>query len=161
LRPLDRIDAALLVHLQNQGRLPNKDLAAAVGLSPSSCLERVRRLVADGVLRGFHAEADPKALGIGLQAMIAVRLTAHTRDRVTAFHDHALALPEVVALYHVAGANDFLLHVVARDSDHLRDFAMEAFTTRPEVAHLETSLIYEHRRQHTLPLLLPTSEEQD
>lgn len=154
MRPLDRIDSALLAHLQNQGRMPNQDLAAAVGLSPSACLERVRRLLGDKVVRGFHAEVEPRAFGIGLQAMIAVRLAAHTRAQVEAFHAYALELPEVVALYHVAGATDFLVHVVARDSDHLRSFALEAFTTRPEVAHLETSLIYEARRKHQLPDLI-------
>jgi DNA-binding Lrp family transcriptional regulator len=154
MRPLDRIDSALLATLQNHGRLPNQELAAKVQLSASACLERVRRLLADQVILGFHAEVDPKALGIGLQAMIAVRLAAHTRAQVEAFHDYALELPEVVALYHVAGANDFLVHVVARDSDHLRSLALEAFTTRPEVAHLETSLLYTARRKHRLPDLL-------
>jgi DNA-binding Lrp family transcriptional regulator len=158
LRPLDRIDSALVAALQKQGRIPNQDLAAEVGLSPSACLERVRRLLRDGVVRGFHADVEPRALGIGLQAMIAVRLAAHTRAQVDTFHDWALELPEVVGLYHVAGATDFLVHVVARDSDHLRSFAMEAFTTRPEVAHLETSLIYEVRRKHVLPDLLQREE---
>lgn len=158
MRPLDRIDSALVAELQNRGRFANQDLAAAVGLSPSACLERVRRLIRDGVVRGFHAEVDPRALGIGLQAMIAIRLTAHTRAQVEAFHDYALGLPEVVALYHVAGADDFLVHVVARDSDHLRSFALEAFTTRPEVARLETSLLYEARRKHQLPDLLVRDE---
>lgn len=158
MRPLDRIDFAILSALQKNARISNKELAAQVGLAPSSCLERVRRLAADGVLRGSHAEVDPKALGVGLQAMIAVRLSRHSRELVEAFREHALGLPEVLALYHLAGANDFLVHVAVRDSDGLRDLALTAFTTRPEVAHLETALIFEHARGSELPCLAEPDE---
>jgi DNA-binding Lrp family transcriptional regulator len=151
---LDRIDRQLLALLQNDGWLSNKELSAKVGLAPSSCLERVRRLRGEGVLRGCHAEVEPSALGIGLQALIAVRLRQHSRDLVDAFRDHVLALPEVIAAFHVAGAHDFLLHVVVRDADHLKDLALDAFTTRPEVANLETSLIFEAARTPGLPDLL-------
>lgn len=143
---LDRIDYGIVTALQNNARLSNKELAALVGLSPSTCLERVRKLRASGVLRGFHADVDPAALGIGLQALIAVRLQQHTRQLVEGFRAHALALPEVVAVYHVAGVTDFLVHVAVRDSDHLRNLAMDAFTSRPEVAQIETSLIFECTR---------------
>jgi DNA-binding Lrp family transcriptional regulator len=79
---IDRIDGRILDELQKNARLSNKELAGRVGLAPSSCLERVRRLRRDGVPRGFHAEVDPGALGIGLQALIAVRLARHSRDLV-------------------------------------------------------------------------------
>ena len=79
-RPLDRIDCTILEALQNDARLSNKELAARVGLAPSSCLERVRRLREDGILRSAHFVVDPHALGIGLQAMIAIRLHKHDRE---------------------------------------------------------------------------------
>ena len=151
---LDRADLAILSELQRNARLPNKKLAERVGLAPSTCLERVRRLLDLGVLRGFHAEVDPVAMGIGIQAMIAVSLTKHSRDLVESFRAHALSRPEVLAVFHVAGANDFLLHVVVRDSDHLRDLALDAFTTRPEVARLETHLIFDHETCRELPVFL-------
>lgn len=144
--PLDRIDRAILAALQQNARLANKELAARVGLAESSCHERVKRLVQSGVLRGFHAEVDPKALGVGLQALVAVRLARHTSAAVESFRKAMLALDEAVALFHVAGATDFLVHVAVRDSDELRDLVLRAFTARPEVAHVETSLIYEHAR---------------
>jgi DNA-binding Lrp family transcriptional regulator len=78
--PLDRIDRALVRALQKDARLSNKELAAQVGLAPSSCLERVRRLRRTGVLRGFHADVAPEALGVGLQALIAVQLRQHSRQ---------------------------------------------------------------------------------
>lgn len=146
MRPLDRIDRALCEALANDARLSNKELAARVGLAPSSCLERTRRLVADGVLRGFRAEVDPAALGFGIEAMVAIRLKQHTRTDFESFRAYALAIPEAIAVYHMSGENDFLIHVAARDAHHLRDMAIDYFTTRPEVGHLETALIFEHRR---------------
>ena len=74
---MDRIDDAILGALQNDGRMSNKELAAQVGLAPSSCLDRVRRLHERGVIRGYHAEVDPGAMKIGLQAFVFVRLTQH------------------------------------------------------------------------------------
>lgn len=149
---LDRIDFAILDALQNDGRLSNKELAAKVHLSPSSCWERVRGLQEDGVLEGFHAAVDPKALGIGLQALIGVSLKRHTREAVESFQDHALDTREVMAVFHVTGARDFLIHVAVRDAEHLRDLALEAFTTHPEVANLETSLIFRGDRKPGYPI---------
>ena len=143
---LDRIDRAILGELQQNARLTNKELASRVGLAESSCLERVRRLTSAGVLRGFHAEVDARALGVGLQALIAIRLTRHSRAVVESFRQSMLALPAAVSVFHVAGANDFLVHVAVGDTDELRDLVLSEFTARPEVAHVETSLIYEHAR---------------
>jgi DNA-binding Lrp family transcriptional regulator len=145
-RPLDRIDTEILAALSNNARLSNKELAAAIDLAPSSTLERFRRLQRDGWIRGFHAEVDPRAFGLGLEAMIAVRLKQHSRDNFNSFRAYVQTLPEVVAAYHMAGENDFLVHVRVRDADHLRDFAIDRFTTRPEVGHLDTSLVFEHLR---------------
>jgi len=149
---LDRIDARLLALLQKNARLSNKELAAKVDLAPSSCLERVRRLVEHKVITGFHAELAPAAVGVGLQATISVRLTRHSREIVHRFRAHVLTIPEVRAFYHVAGATDFMIHVAVRDADHLRDLALTAFTTRPEVDHIETSLIFEYQRVAALPI---------
>jgi len=140
---LDRIDRAILANLQKDARLSNKELAAAVGLAPSSCLVRVQRLQKEGVLRGFHAFVNPADLGIGLQALIGVQLKQHSRAKVRAFTQHLLALPEVVALYHVTGAFDFQVHVAVRGPEHLRDLALDAFTSRPEVQSLQTAMLFD------------------
>jgi DNA-binding Lrp family transcriptional regulator len=83
--------------------------------------------------------------------MIAVRLKLHAREAFDSFREHVLALPEVVAAYQLAGKDDFLVHVAVRDTDHLRELAMDGFTARPEVQHMETALIFDHHRSPVLP----------
>ena len=150
-RRLDRIDYEILALLRNNARISNKEIARKVGLAASTCLVRLRVLQNSGVISGFHAEINPASLGVGIQAMIAVRLVRHFKPDVDSFRRHALSLPEVVQLYHVAGTIDFLIHVWARNSDHLRDLAMTAFTSREEVSHIETELIFEHIRSSEVP----------
>lgn len=149
---LDRIDFAILRELRKNARLPNKALAERVGVAPSTALERVRRLREGGAIQGYHAEIQPAAIGIGLQAMISVRLARHSRGDVDAFEAYLRTLTEVLSFYHVAGANDYLVHVAVRDSAHLRDFALDAFTTRNEIAHIETSLIFAFHRNPDVPI---------
>ena len=154
MKPLDRIDFQIVRLLRNNARLSNKELAQKVSLAPSTCLVRTRLLQQSGVITGFKAEVNALALGVGVQAMIAVRLKRHYKPDVEAFRQHALDLPEVVRLYHVAGPIDFLAHVWAKDPEHLRDLAMTAFTSREEVSHIETELIFEHSSCQDLPSFL-------
>ncbi|MFV2073408.1 MAG: Lrp/AsnC family transcriptional regulator [Thermoanaerobaculales bacterium] len=153
LDELDRIDFAIMAVLQKNARVANNRLAEMVGVAPSTCLERVRRLARLGVLRGFHADIDPGSLGVGLEAMIAVRLRLHSRELVDSFRAHVAELPEVRSVFHVTGGDDFLVHVAVRDSDHLRDLALDSFTTRPEVDHIQTRLIFEYTPTWRLPVL--------
>jgi len=155
----DRTDFALLRLLRKNARLPNKTLAERCGIAPSTALERIRRLHESRTILGYHAEIAPAAVGIGLQAMVSVRLARHSRDLVDSFHRHLLALDEVLAFYHLAGADDFMVHVGVRDSDHLRDFALAAFTEREEVAHIETRLIFEFRRSPGLPVFSADTDD--
>jgi DNA-binding Lrp family transcriptional regulator len=104
-----------------------------------------------GVLKGFHAEVDPSALGIELGAMISIRLRRHSRAMVEGFQSYGLTLPEVSAVCHLAGPTDFVLQVGVRDSEHLRDLILEAFTTREEVEHIETAIIFDHAHRWVLP----------
>lgn len=158
MRPIDRIDALILDVLQKNARTSNKELAARVGIAQSTCLERVRRLMDEKIIRGFHAEVAQEALGIGIEAMIAIRLSKHARDVVEAFQSYALGLREVLAVYHMAGENDFLVQVAVHDAAHLRDLAMTAFTTRPEVAHMQTMLVFQHLTSPTLPVYCELEE---
>lgn len=159
-KTLNRIDLAILAALQNDARLSNKELAARVDLAPSSCLERVRRLRESGVLIGFRAQVEPTALGITIQALVFVSLARHDREQVKSFRAHALSLYETIGLYHVAGEHDFLVHLGVRDANHLRDLAMDAFTSRPEVARIETHLIFEHVPKTQMPVLTEDVEKE-
>lgn len=158
MKALDRIDLAILRALQENARLSNKELAVQVGVAQSTCLERVRRLQRSGVFKGAHAVVEPKALGVGLEAMISVRLSQHSQQHVESFRSRILALPEVMGFYYMAGATDFLVHVAVRDSDHLRDLALNTFTSHPDVAHIETSLIFEHVSSPVLPVLIQAED---
>jgi DNA-binding Lrp family transcriptional regulator len=146
VRPLDEVDRAILAVLAADARISNKDLADRVGVAQSTCLGRVRALRADGVIRGFHADIDPRALGHDLQAMIAVRLQPSARG---ALNDSITALsrrPEVLEVYFVAGANDFLVHVATASTDELRRFVGDVLNRDPAIAGTETNLIFEHIR---------------
>jgi DNA-binding Lrp family transcriptional regulator len=151
---LDRIDRHLVRLLQEDGRLSNKALAVAAGIAPSTCSERVQRLIDRGVFIGFHAEVEPEVMGIGLEALVAVRLRRHAEDDVERFWLHVEQMPEVISVYHLSGANDFLCHVVVEDAQHLRQVAVSGFTTLQEVAHIETSIIFEHRAKPGYPDLV-------
>jgi DNA-binding Lrp family transcriptional regulator len=140
--------------MQENARRSNKELAAAVGIAPSTCSERVRRLEDAGILRGYTASVNPAALGITMHAMLAVRLRRHNASEVDTFRDHVMAMPEVVEVSHVTGRNDFLVQVVVRDAAHLRDLAVTGFTSLPEVAHIETSLMFDHVTKQGLPDLI-------
>ena len=148
---MDRIDFEIIRLLQNDGRISNKSLAAKVGLAPSTCFERVKQLHANGVINGVHAEIQPKAVGVGLEAIYFIGLNKHARDTVESFQRDIEQIPEVRSIYLVAGRYDFLVHVAVQDTDHLRNLALDSFTIRPEVTSIETVLIFGHTRKHVLP----------
>jgi len=146
VRPLDDVDERIVTALRREGRLPNNALAAAVGVAASTCLTRTRALVESGVISGFHAEVDPAWLGRPIQAMIAVRLRSDARNAITEFSDRLAGMPEVLNVYFLAGADDFHVHVAARDPEDLRAFVVDHLSSAPEVALTETNLIFEHKR---------------
>src|SRR5262245_45228024 len=150
---LDRMDVAILGLLQDNARLSVKEIAAEVALAPSSTThERIKRMRDSGVLRGTHAEVDPKALGVGLEALFMIELSKHQRGTVDQFMDDIAGVPEVRVAFLVTGRYDVVVHVVVRDTQHLKDLALDQFTSRPGVTRIETSIIYEARRRYQLPV---------
>ncbi|WP_374111292.1 Lrp/AsnC family transcriptional regulator [Nocardia sp. JCM 34519.1] len=144
--PIDDIDRVLLDHLARDGRMTNNALAEAAGIAPSTCLGRVRALVERGIIRGFHADIDPAAVGRNLQAMVAVRVRADARGQLAAFGDQMASYDEVLNVYFIAGADDYLIHVAMANSDELRVFVLDHLSAHPAVASTETILIFEHTR---------------
>jgi DNA-binding Lrp family transcriptional regulator len=147
---LDATDWAILDVLQDDARTSNRDLAAAVHVSPSTSSERVRNLRADGVIRGYHADVDYGALGRHVQALTAITIRPPTREIIEAFRNWVSELPEIVGVFVVSGAADFLLHVAVPDTDALYAFVIDRLTERAEVADVNTSVVYEHIRRTVL-----------
>lgn len=143
---LDDLDRRIIGELAADARIPNARLADRVGIAPSTCLGRVRALREAGVIQGFHADIDLAALGLPMQAMIAVQLAAHTREQIESFTDHVRGLPGVLSVFHMTGETDYLLWVAAVDPHDLREFVVEHLASDPAVARAETSIIYEQRR---------------
>ncbi|TVS87599.1 Lrp/AsnC family transcriptional regulator [Mycobacterium helveticum] len=143
---LDDVDHRILILLHADARITNTALAETVGIAPSTCHGRVRRLVELGVIRGFYADIDPVAVGLPLQAMISVSLQSHARGKIRSFIHRISGKPQVRDVYFLAGADDFLLHVAARDTEDLRSFVVENLNADADVAGTQTSLIFEHLR---------------
>ncbi|MBP2181884.1 Lrp/AsnC family transcriptional regulator [Amycolatopsis magusensis] len=139
---LDSVDAEILRRLQNDGRMANKELAAAVGIAPSTCLDRVARLRRAGAITGYTAQVDPAAVGRPIEALLAVQVQPHARPLVDPFITHVLGLPETRAVHHVTGPDDFIVHVACGNSQDLQRLVLDEFTARPEVARLQTHLIF-------------------
>ena len=141
---LDAVDRALVLALSGNARARGAALAAEVGVAESTVSLRLKNLQRRGVIAGYRLEVDLVAAGIPLQAMIAVRLAKHSRAQIDAFRAAAPHLPGVLALFHTAGSDDYLLHVAARNAGELRDFVLDHLTGDPAVSHTETSLIFEN-----------------
>jgi DNA-binding Lrp family transcriptional regulator len=143
---LDAVDRTILAELSANARIPNNALAERAGIAASTCLGRVRLLRDRGVIRGFHADIDPAAIGRPIQAMIAVRMQSHARSHLREFAASVAELPEVLNVFFLAGADDFLVHVAARSTENLRTFVVVNLSGNPDVALTETNLIFEHIR---------------
>ena len=152
-QPLSRNEAEIVAELQSDARQTNRALASAVGLAASTALDRTRDLERRGVITGYHAEADLKALGRDLQAFVSVRINPKTPDVVEAITDHLWALPVVISIFVVSGADDMLVQLAVRDTDHLRDVVLAEVASLDGVVDETTSLIFEHRRKTVVPPL--------
>ena len=146
LSPLDAVDRAILSELQADGRMTNAELADRVGIAPSTCVTRVRGLVARGVITGFTATVDPAVMGVALQVLVSVTIRSGARQRIAEFSEELRSLPEVLQLFFLGGVEDFIIHLVARDSDHVRDFVMEHLSAHPAVSSTRTSIVFSHDR---------------
>jgi DNA-binding Lrp family transcriptional regulator len=143
---LDEVDRRILSLLHGDARITNNALAETVGIAPSTCHGRVRRLVDLGVIRGFYTDIDPVAVGLPLQAMISVSLQSNARGKIRSFIQQIRRRRQVMDVYFLAGADDFILHVAARDTEDLRSFVVDNLNADADVAGTQTSLIFEHLR---------------
>lgn len=153
-RTVDELDSALLGLLQGDARKSNKDLARALHIAESTCLERVRSLFKRGIIRGSHADVDLKKIGRPVQAMVAVRLRPPDRTVIEAFHSFVTELPETLSVFIMSGNDDFLIHIAVQDNDHLNDFILDQLTKRKEIVDVRTSVIFRHHRRIVIEPIL-------
>lgn len=137
---MDHIDHKILRALQNDARLSHQDLAERVGLSPSPCARRIRRLEADGVIAGYSARIDETKLGFGFSIFVSIRLEQQVDDRLHGFEQRVLALSEVVDCWLMTGQFDYLLRVAVADLSEFESFLTGRLTKIPGVASIESSI---------------------
>ncbi|MGW7361049.1 Lrp/AsnC family transcriptional regulator [Streptomyces sp. NPDC054802] len=154
---LDPTDLQILRLLQNDARTTYRDLAAEVGVAPSTCLDRVARLRRSGVILGHRLALDPARLGRGLQALLSVQVRPHRRELIGPFVERIRALPESLALFHLTGPDDYLVHVAVTDMADLQRLVIDEFTSQREVARVETRLIFQ--QWECGPLLPPAAAD--
>jgi DNA-binding Lrp family transcriptional regulator len=147
MTPLDDLDTAILAQLQSDARRSNRDVAAAVGVSPTTALDRTRAMRDRGVITGASLDVDLAAIGRPVQALIAVRIRPPSRRNIETFRDWVSGLPDTLGVFVTSGNEDFLVHVAVADNDSLYAFVIDRLTERPEVSDVRTSVVYEHLRK--------------
>jgi DNA-binding Lrp family transcriptional regulator len=138
---LDDIDRRILRELAKDGRITNNDLAARVGLSPSPCLRRLRRLEDTGVIKGYMVLVDPKAYGWSMAAIATIRLNRQNEDEIVMFEDAVRGWDEVLECHLVTGSRDYILKVMTSDLQQYERFIKEKIARLKCVASIETSFI--------------------
>ncbi|MER5470585.1 Lrp/AsnC family transcriptional regulator [Streptomyces sp. NPDC002935] len=156
---MDELDSSIVEHLQRDARQTNRELARKLGIAPSTCLERVRALRHRGVITGYHAAVDLRALNRPVQALLSVQVRPLSREVIEDFKQYAAGLPEVLSVFVVAGSEDFLVHVAVPDVDQLHSFLLDRFSKRREIVNFRSSVIYQHLSNPVTSPLRPTGTE--
>jgi len=143
---MDELDHRILAAWATNARRSLRDIAADVGVSPTTVHDRARALQRRGVVRGAYLDLDLAQLDRGVQALVAVRIRPPSRANIEAFRDWVGALPETLGVFVTSGRADFIVHVAVASNDELYAFVIDRLTSRAEIADVETSVIYEHLR---------------
>ncbi|WNC67994.1 winged helix-turn-helix transcriptional regulator [Thalassotalea nanhaiensis] len=152
-RTLDRIDLTILDTLQRQGRISNVELAKQVNLSPSPCLDRVKRLENEGFIKRYGAVLDAQLLNVGMSAFIQVTLDRTTADVFNQFRDEVVNIKEVAECHMVAGGFDYLLKLRVVDMNNYRD-VLGMIVELPGVSQTHTYVVIENVKEDLgLPVL--------
>lgn len=143
---LDEVDRKIVDELQANGRITNAELADRVGVAASTCIARVRSLVARKIITGFTASVDPRAIGLDLEVLVSATVRSGARQRITELTEELRGLPEVMQLFFLGGVEDFIIHLAVRDSDHVRDFVVEHLSAHPAISSTRTSIVFSHHQ---------------
>jgi Lrp/AsnC family transcriptional regulator, leucine-responsive regulatory protein len=149
----DATDRRILEELQQDGRLQNIELASKVGLSPSPCLRRVRRLEDIGVIERYAAILDPIKLGLNLEVFVRVSLITQDAENIEQFTKAIRSLPQVVECFVMAGECDALLRVVAANLDDYRHFQIKHLNRSTGIQNVKTDIpLQKLKTSRSLPL---------
>ncbi len=152
-RPLDRTDRKILNCLQENGRISNVALARRVNLTPTPCMERVRRLERDGYIRGYAALLEPGLVDAGLLVFVEIDLLRNSPDAFRDFRREALKLPELLECHLVSGNFDYLLKARVRDMQEYRTLLGEKILALPGVSDSRSYVVMEEVKESTyIPL---------
>lgn len=141
---LDDTDLVILQELSKDARTPNNLLASRAGIAPSTCLGRVRALQQSGVIRGFHADVDPRKLGLRITAMISVMVHPESRNAMLDSAQALQSLPGVQDVFVLGGTPDILVHLVSDSVETLRDFVADHLGSNPAFSSTQTNIVFEH-----------------
>jgi len=147
LKTIDRIDKKILTLLQQNGRISNVDLSKAVDLSPTPCLERVRRLEQQGFIKSYAALLDPKALGVELLVFVEITLARNSPDVFNEFNRAVIKVPSVLECHLVSGNFDYLIKARVANMDEYRRFLGETLLTLPGVADSRSYVVMEEVKE--------------
>ncbi len=147
---LDTIDIAILEQLQADSRIPMVELAKRVHLSATPCVKRVKRLEADGIIQGYHARLDPKALGRSLLVFVQVSLNSTDEKTLDAFNQAMRAIPEVLECHMLGGGFDYLVKLRTRDMQAYRHFLGHVLGALETVETTHTYFVMEEVKESTL-----------
>jgi DNA-binding Lrp family transcriptional regulator len=154
---LDHIDRRILSSLQADGRITNVELARRAGISAPPCLRRVRALEKAGIIRGYHADLAPEALGWGVTVFAQVGLSSQAEADLKAFEALVRSWPEVREAHMLAGEIDFLLKIVAADWDSYQRFLSARLTSAANVAHVKSALTLRvSKHEAGIPIVEPS-----
>ena len=137
---LDAIDCRIVSALQADGRLSNIDLADRIGLSPSPCLRRVKRLEREGYIEAYRAVLQRDRVGLGFSVFVGVKIDGHANELALGFEKAVVAMPEVVACHMVSGESDYFLEIVVPDLDHYRRFLVDKLLDLPIVREVRSNI---------------------
>jgi len=146
-RSLDRIDRKILNELQQDGRLPNVELARRVGLSPTPCLERVRKLEQDGFILGYFARVDPNKVGAALLVFVEITLSKTSPEDFDEFSKAVQKADEILECHLVSGSFDFLLKTRVANMAAYRELLGETLLRLPSVRESRTYVVMEEVKQ--------------
>jgi Lrp/AsnC family transcriptional regulator, leucine-responsive regulatory protein len=138
---LDRYDARILDELQRDGRLTVVELAQSIGLSPTPCARRIKALEDKHLIQGYSAVLNPARIGLGVMAVVQVKLTEHTDETVARFEREIALLDEVTNCYAMTGTYDFMLQVYAPDLDSFSNVVLKKLLRIPNLRDLQSSVV--------------------